>query len=166
MHNTKRIAVLPAAAPLGAGARSVRAEAVTLFSVGRAAPVWDFDRPATPGSRAVIVNFTRCYVRAHIARPITVAEVATILGLSEAALRRAIVKETGERFARFVLDLRLDQARAWLSTNRESRSIAQIAAALGYRSQTAFSRSYRHRFGEAMSETRKHAVKLFEMREV
>ena len=66
--------------------------------------------------------------------------------------------ETGVQLSGFILNIRLDQAHAWLSTNREARSQQQIAQALGYNSPAAFSRAYRRKFGEAMSETRRRAV--------
>lgn len=114
-------------------------------------------RPVTP-PRDVLVNLVRCYVQAHIERPIPVGELVSVIGVTESTLRRAIVSESGLLLAQFITNVRLDRAHALLSTNREARSITELAAALGFNSAAVFSRRYRLRFGETISETRRRAV--------
>lgn len=114
-------------------------------------------RAAGP-SREALINLIRSYVLAHIQRPIEVAELVAVTGVSVSTLRRAVEAEAGAYLVQFITDIKLDQARAWLSTNRESRSVAQIAAALGFVSTNAFARGYRKRFGESATETRRRAV--------
>ncbi len=117
------------------------------------------NRPVAP-PRDVLVNLVRNYVLAHIGRPITTAELVAVTGVSESSLRRAVASETQTLLAPFITNIRLDRAHALLSTNRESRSISALAAALGFNSTRVFSRRYRLRFGEAISETRRRAVNL------
>lgn len=119
-------------------------------------------RAAGP-SREALINLIRSYVLAHIQRPIAVAELVAVTGVSASTLRRAVEAEAGAHLVQFITDIKLDQARAWLSTNRESRAVAKIAAVLGFVSTNAFGRSYRRRFGESATETRKRAVRHAEL---
>jgi AraC-like DNA-binding protein len=127
------------------------------------------DRDADPVRLALVVPTSgditrraRAFVIAHIARELDAPSLMRATGVGERALRGAILAETGLRLAGFVLGLRLDRARAWLSSDRESRSQQQIARALGFRSSAAFGRAYRRRFGETMAATRLRAVRLGE----
>lgn len=99
----------------------------------------------------------RCAV-AHVRRPLESAEIIAASGVSASSARRAIMAKIGQQFTPFVLSIRLDLDRAWLSINRESRSVTQIAAALGCRTPVMLSRSYGRRFGESVSETRWRAT--------
>ncbi len=109
-------------------------------------------------ARDALADLVRSYVLTHIERPITLAELVVITGVGERALRHAVAAETGVQLSQFMTNIRLGRARALLSTNRESRSVGQLAAALGFGSAPVFSRAYRKRFGEAVSETRRRAV--------
>jgi transcriptional regulator GlxA family with amidase domain len=115
-------------------------------------------RPYTGPSGPLIVELVRCFVAAHIGHPLDATVLVNATAVSESTLRRAVHAETGMRLSGFILQIRLDQARAWLSTNREARSQEEIARALSYKSPAALARSYRQRFGESMSETRWRAV--------
>lgn len=115
---------------------------------------WDYLGP-TPGD---IVMLLRAFVIAHLARRLDIVALAGAAGVSERVLRRAIRVETGLQVSVFVLVVKLDQARGWLSTNRECRSIAEISLALGARSPASMSRAYARLFGESMSETRRRAA--------
>lgn len=79
-------------------------------------------------------------------------------GPMSGAFGRERVSPTRQHATQRVADIRLDQARAWLLSNRELRSQTQIAAALGFASTTAFGRGYRRRFGETVGETRRRVV--------
>lgn len=120
-------------------------------------------RKHAPGpDSATITELARSFIAAHIARPLTCADLVAATGVSERDLRAALLEQAGLGPVGFVLMVRLDQARVWLSTNRESRNQAQIAAALGFRSSAVFGRAYSRRFGETMTQTRKRAVKVGE----
>ncbi len=107
---------------------------------------------------ATIVMLARNFVAAHLSRRLGAKELVGATGVSLPTLRRALMAQTELGIASFIHQTRLDQAHTWLSSNRETRNQAEIAEALGFISSAAFSRSYRRRFGESMTETRKRAV--------
>ena len=90
-------------------------------------PARAYGRSAGP-SPEVIVGRLRKFLAAHLDHRLDMAELAAAIGVSESTARRAVQAQTGERLARFVVNTRLDQARAWLLTNREARTQAEIAA--------------------------------------
>jgi len=111
----------------------------------------------------LIVELARIFLRAHLNRSLNVENLANAVGVGETTLRRAVRTVCGCQLTAFVNGMRLEQAHAWLSTDRESRTQAEIAAALGFRSSRSFAAAYRRRFGETMSETRRRAVSIGEM---
>lgn len=88
------------------------------------------------------------------------SEVATPENLARSAgitlpnLRRNVRDCTGTTLARLLQDVHLDRARSWLSSDRESRSIEQIARVCGFERSESFVRAYRRRFGETPTQTR------------
>ncbi len=118
--------------------------------------------PSAVPTPDVIVSLARNFVIAHIGRKVGAADLAGASGVSESTLRRAVYGETGLRLAAFVVHLKLDQARDWLSSNRESRSVTQLCRALGCATPAPFCRAYARKFGETMSATRQRAVQLGE----
>lgn len=109
-------------------------------------------------SDATIVTLARNFVTAHLSRPLGAEELVGATGVPLRALRRALMAQTGLGVASFIHRTRLERAYAWFSSNRETRCQGEIAAALGFVSPAAFSRSYRRRFGESVTETRRRAV--------
>jgi len=117
--------------------------------------------PASPDVLSLVAR-ARAFVLSHPENRIRGAELAEATRVSETTVRRALLAETGLPIRVFVLHLRLEMARAWLMSNRETRSQAEIASALGWRSGGAFARAYVRRFGETMTETRCRALRLEE----
>jgi len=160
-----RVSVLEQISGVDAGAAAPRSSALwpVAIRMARAATAAEipaaYGRPIGPSSEA-LVELLRAYVIAHIGRRLSTAEIVAVTRLSESTVRRALEAETGQHLAEFILNIKLDRARAWLSTNRESRNQMEIAAALGFSSAVAFGRSYRKRFGESMSVTRRRAVQM------
>lgn len=107
---------------------------------------------------ALIAGRAERFVRANIGRRLRVADLVAATGASEEALRLAIQVQTGQALRDFIFGLRLDQAHAWLSSERELRSLREIAAALGFKYLGNLSRPYVERFGESMTQTRRRAV--------
>ncbi|MEM8595099.1 MAG: helix-turn-helix transcriptional regulator [Pseudomonadota bacterium] len=74
----------------------------------------------------------------------TVAALADALGLSQARIKRAVLRETGRPIGAYLAERRLSIACEML---RGRQSVAEIAAATGYSSAEAFTKAFRKRFG-------------------
>jgi len=124
----------------------------------RSRPVPVTGRTYAPRGGASIVELARTVILARIDSLLVAEALAAALMVSESTLRRVVHAETGLRLSVFMLNLRLDQAHAWLSSDKELRSQQQITLALGLHSAQAFSRAYREKFGESIVETRRRAI--------
>ncbi len=138
----------------GGVAHAVGAATFAAHDASTAPPRWY----AADLSQNEIVDRVRCFVLGHLDLKLEASAIVTAVGVSETRLRRVILIAAGMTLGGFVLELKLVQARTWLSSNRERRSQQQIAGALGFRSAASFSRAYGRRFGESMSATRRRAV--------
>jgi transcriptional regulator GlxA family with amidase domain len=74
---------------------------------------------------------------------LNVDELASRAHMSARNLARVFRKETGKTPARFIEDVRIDEARRLLTST--SRPIAQIAAVVGFTSEERFRRSFQRR---------------------
>jgi AraC family transcriptional activator of mtrCDE len=79
-------------------------------------------------------------------------DLAHVAGASRATLVRLFQKSIGAAPLEFLTDLRLNLARNKLATS--SQSMMEIAAAVGYQSESAFSRAFSRHFGMPPSEAR------------
>ena len=85
------------------------------------------------------------YIRAHLAEPMTVANLAEQVNLSTSAFTRTFRDLTGRSPYQFVKESRLDRARGLLVEQRFS--VADVAGAVGYTSTSHFIKEFRGRFG-------------------
>jgi AraC family transcriptional regulator len=93
------------------------------------------------------------YVDAHLLAPLPVAELAALLGLSEAHFARAFKQTVGMAPHRFVMERRLERGKRMLADTEDS--IALIASACGFADQAHFSRAFSQAFGMSPSALRK-----------
>ena len=116
-------------------------------AAGGAGP--DFD-----GRRRESRQFGRLYehLLENYAEPITVAQAAAILGMSEFRFMRFFKKATGMTFVKYLTQMRLAHAYRLLAGS--GRSIAEIAAAVGFSDQSYFDRRFRQQFGETPRQAR------------
>lgn len=82
--------------------------------------------------------------------PVSMYSVATSLGYSAQSLTRGL-KEEGSSFRDILRDVRRQNAEFYLKENR--RSLSEIALALGYSDQSAFTRAYRSWHGVPPSQS-------------
>ena len=82
----------------------------------------------------------------------TLDDLADLAGASRATLVRLFQKITGTAPLEFLTDLRLNLARNKLAGG--SLTMAEIAASVGYQSESAFSRAFSRHFGMAPSSLR------------
>jgi AraC-like DNA-binding protein len=98
-------------------------------------------------ARDPVVGKALALIHARVAHPWTIADLADAVGISRSSLV--------ERFSRFLAVPPMTYLTRWRlrlaqkSLERTSRSVADIAAAVGYESEAAFSRAFRREFGEA-----------------
>jgi len=81
------------------------------------------------------------YVEAHLARPLTLTELAGVVGLSEFHFARMFKQSTGESPHAFVLRQRIERAKGLLAKHR--MPLSRIASACGFSSQSHFSARFR-----------------------
>ena len=107
---------------------------------------------------ARLVRSAEVFMRAHLDRPLSVAEVAAQLGVSLRRLQYAF-QHVRQASARAILgELRLERARQLLADPAESRTVAQIALDCGIAHFGRFAAAYAARYGELPSITRQRAI--------
>lgn len=85
------------------------------------------------------------YVRAHLAEPLTVADMADLVSLSPSAFAHLFRDVTGRSPYQFVKEMRLDRARELLVDGH--LTVARISKEVGYASVSHFISEFRGRFG-------------------
>ena len=93
------------------------------------------------------------YVEAHLAEPIPVDELAALAHCSSAHFSRLFRDRTGLTPHRYHLEQRLSRARELLLT--DDSSIAEIALAVGFSSQSHLSRRFGQRYGTTPGAVRR-----------
>lgn len=92
------------------------------------------------------------HLHARFAEPVSLADLASLTGLSVFHFARAFRVSTGMPPHRFQLSLRMDRARLRLS--RSTDPITDIALSLGYDSSQSFSRAFRIAHGVTPTQYR------------
>ncbi|MBL4813234.1 MAG: helix-turn-helix domain-containing protein [Rhodobacteraceae bacterium] len=89
---------------------------------------------------------------AHMATPVTIAEVAQMAGLSTRQLDRAFNKATGKGPLHYYRSMRMKAARQLVQYS--NNPMRDVAAAVGYMSATPLMRHYHQEFGVSPDEDR------------
>lgn len=82
----------------------------------------------------------------------TVESLAELMGASRSGFAERFAAVVGETPARYVAQVRMHQARQWLT--RDKMRIAVVAQRLGYESEASFSRAFKRVIGSAPSQVR------------
>src|SRR5258708_8313314 len=90
------------------------------------------------------------------ARPWTLPELARLCNMSRAALVRHFQERRGPSASDFLADIRMTLASNEL--RKPSVSTAAVAATVGYQSEAAFQRAYKHRMGVTPAAWRRTAL--------
>jgi transcriptional regulator GlxA family with amidase domain len=102
--------------------------------------------------RSELVERAERYVRAHLTRPIPMAELARAVGATHRTLARRMHEALGRSPLDFVQHVRVEAARHLLSTTR--LSVDEVAQRVGYQSSVTLRRVLADRTGLRPSELR------------
>jgi AraC-like DNA-binding protein len=122
-------------------------EAIVNAASGMALP----DRPAR-GEAGCDVDALKAWLASHAHRPVRIAELAKRAGLSPRTVERAFLR-TGCTPLEYLRGVRLDLARRMLTEPTATLTVAEAAAAAGFRQLGRFAGEYRLHFGELPSQT-------------
>jgi transcriptional regulator GlxA family with amidase domain len=96
------------------------------------------------------------YLAAHVATPVSLANLSEVAGVSTRTLSRGFRERHGVGAMAFLKQRRLDAAhRALRSADPEAESVTAVAIRCGLTHLSRFAGDYRARFGEAPSTTLK-----------
>lgn len=99
------------------------------------------------------IRLSKQYIRNHYNEQITLEEVSEIVGLSTSYFSALFKKETGEGFAKYLIGIRIEEAKQLL---RESNlSIAAICKSVGYNDVKHFTHTFEKTTGLKPSAYRK-----------
>lgn len=90
--------------------------------------------------------------------PGDIEQLAASVGVTGQTLRKGFRLCLGMTVKEYIRSVRLAWARDRLDSARESRSVAELAAAAGFKTAASFSHAYVRRFGESPTQTRARAV--------
>lgn len=91
-------------------------------------------------------------IHAEPERDWAVADLASLMGASRSGFAAKFTSIVGETPVRYVTEVRMHQARQWIS--RDGMRIAQAAHRLGYDSEASFSRAFKRIIGTAPGKLR------------
>ncbi len=109
------------------------------------------DKALSENDRAWLEKFERHVAENLSSDILSVPQLASDFAMSESTLLRQLKRLTGLSPLQYLTEMRLDAARGILES-RSGRSMASIAAAVGYGDARSFARLFKERFGRAPSE--------------
>jgi len=133
---------------------ALAAEVARALSTGRLPEVTGPDPEATTSADPMIAEMEE-KMRARLADPLPLGELADSMGLSRKALRGRCMRATGMKPSDYYLSLRLRHGAELLRNT--AMPISQIATASGFETLAGFSRSVRNNLGVSPSAVRKMA---------
>ena len=89
---------------------------------------------------------------ANLSDPVSVAEVASAVGVSTRQIERSFKKETGQSPSHYYRSMRMNAARQLVMYSKDT--MAQIAVQVGYGSTTSMAQHYKNAFGLSPQEDR------------
>ena len=100
-----------------------------------------------------LVGSAEDHMRAHLDQPLSIAELATRLGVSRRRLQYAFQRVRNATPRSVLGELRLERARQRLSDPHQDRTVTEVALECGIAHFGRFAAAYATRFGELPSET-------------
>ncbi len=142
----------------GGALSSLAADACLRLSLAQLA---DMRRGVSPGNPGVprpgtdYVDAARRFMEEHFIRPIDTADVARHIGLDRSYLSELFSRATGTSLKRYLTGLRMERSRSLLAPGR--LSVAQVAASVGYRDPSVFSRRFKLETGHSPADFQRSA---------
>ena len=100
-----------------------------------------------------MVRRVRDYVLTHISDPVTTEALSKACGMNRTYLCQLFTQETGMTVGQYVTHTKMEEAKRLMDIT--PKSIAEIAAYLGYSSQSHFQRAFKKHTGQTPGEYRR-----------
>jgi AraC family transcriptional regulator len=110
-------------------------------------------RPA-PAQRSRAVADAITFMQGNYAREVKLEDVAAAVHLSPFHLARVFKQVTGASPHQYLVQVRVNAARSLLSAGSGQRSLAEVAAAVGFADQSHLTRQFKRHFGVTPSQFR------------
>ena len=94
------------------------------------------------------------FMQANYARDVKLEDVAEAVHLSPFHLARMFKQVTGASPHQYLVQVRVNAARSLLSAGSGQRSLAEVAAAVGFADQSHLTRQFKRHFGVTPSRAR------------
>jgi AraC-like DNA-binding protein len=104
------------------------------------------------GLRGLLIDHVREYVERHYHEQISLRDVAEALGYSRSHLTSVVRMATGKPLNAWIIERRIEAARQHLTD--PYRTVAEVAAAVGFGDPAHFSRKFKQLAGMTPSEWR------------
>lgn len=108
-----------------------------------------------PKARAARLHGIEEHISEHIHRPIGLAELARVAGVSIRSLNEIFMSQRGMTPARRIREMRLEQARRVLLDPRDGSTVTEVCYNFGFPKPSVFAGYYKAKYGERPSETLK-----------
>ncbi len=102
---------------------------------------------AVDGDRSDLAARAVSFIATHALGPLTLADVATVLGSNRTHVADVVRRATGQTVGEIIADVRLDEARRRLEETNELVEV--IGERVGYIDPTHFARMFKRRYGLA-----------------
>lgn len=137
--------------------REAARNALEVLQVERARTIHDIQprRPLAIECEDARVKAALIHMENHIDKNISIAALATRVGLSRRQLERLFLKELNMPLGAAYRKIRLERARSLVTETRTP--MIEIAMEFGFQSTAAFARNFRKQFGATPASLRAHA---------
>ncbi|ANY65600.1 hypothetical protein BBD42_03350 [Paenibacillus sp. BIHB 4019] len=105
------------------------------------------------GSPSDLVTHALRYIHEHYTKPVTMVQLADLLGCSISYMHRLFKAEVGKSPNEYIIGKRMEQAQQYLLTTQ--LNLREIAESVGYSDVYYFSRLYKKQFGISPLQARK-----------
>jgi AraC family transcriptional regulator len=112
------------------------------------------DRPAQAAHKSRAVADAIAYLQANYSRDIKLEDMAAAVHASPFHLARQFKRVTGVTPHQYLVQVRVNAARSLLSAGSGQRSLAEVAAAVGFADQSHLTRQFKRHFGVTPSRLR------------